>query len=199
MSYSVTPVTAERWAQLEEFFGPSGAYAHCWCTWFRQRQKDFDAGARDGGAGNHALLRRLTTDGQVPGLIADDESGEPVGWVSVGPREHFPRILRSTTLRPEPSRDTENVWAVVCFWVPRRHRGRGVARVLLDGAVRYAAANGAVTVEGYPVDTALRSPGASGLFTGTLGLFSAAGFTIARTRSPERPVVQRIVGPVQAG
>ena len=183
---------------MEEFFGPSGAYAHCWCTWFRQRQKDFDAGARNGGTGNHALLGRLTTDGQVPGLIAHDESGEPVGWVSVGPREHFPRILRSTTLRPEPSQDTENVWAVVCFWVPRRHRGHGVARVLLDGAVRYAAANGAVTVEGYPVDTTLRSPGASGLFTGTVGLFNAAGFAIARARSPERPVVRRVVGPVQA-
>ena len=199
MSLSVTPVTAERWAQLEEFFGPSGAYAHCWCTWFRQRQKDFDAGARDGGSGNHALLRRLTSGGEVPGLIAHSESGEPVGWVSVGQREHFPRILRSTTLRPEPSWDSQSVWAVVCFWVPRRHRGRGVARALLDGAALYAAANGAVTVEGYPVDTGLRSPGASGLFTGTLGLFTAAGFTIARTRSPERPVVQRIVGPVQVG
>ena len=139
MSYSITPVTADRWARLEEFFGRSGAYAHCWCTWFRQRQKDFDAGARDGGAGNHALLRRLTTDGQVPGLIAEDGSGEPVGRVSVGPREHFPRILRSTALRPEPSQDAENLWAVVCFWVPRRYRGEGVAGALLAGAVRYAA------------------------------------------------------------
>ena len=195
MSSSITPVTADRWARLEEFFGRSGAYAHCWCTWFRQRQKDFDAGARDGGAGNHALLRRLTTDGQVPGLIAEDGSGEPVGWVSVGPREHFPRILRSTALRPEPSHDAENLWAVVCFWVPRRYRGEGVAGALLAGAVRYAAQNGAAVVEGYPVDTTLRSPGASGLFTGTLGLFTAAGFTIARTRSPVRPVVQRAIGP----
>jgi len=195
MSYSITPVTADRWARLEEFFGRSGAYAHCWCTWFRQRQKDFDAGARDGGAGNHALLRRLTTDGQVPGLIAEDGSGEPVGRVSVGPREHFPRILRSTALRPEPSQDAENLWAVVCFWVPRRYRGEGVAGALLAGAVRYAAQNGAAVVEGYPVDTTLRSPGASGLFTGTLGLFTAAGFTVARTHSPVRPVVQRAIGP----
>ena len=199
MSYSVTPVTAARWARLEDFFGPSGAYAHCWCTWFRQRQKDFDAGARDGGAGNRTLLRRLTTDGQVPGLIAEGTSGEPVGWVSVGPREDFPRILRSTTLRPEPSPDIENVWAVVCFWVPRPYRGEGVSGALLAGAVRYAAESGAAVVEGYPVDTTLRRPPASGLFTGTLGLFSAAGFTIARAPSPERPVVQRIVGPLQAG
>jgi len=199
MSYSITPVTAARWARLEDFFGRSGAYAHCWCTWFRQRQKDFDAGARDGGAGNRTLLRRLTTDGLVPGLIAEGTSGEPVGWVSVGPREDFPRILRSTTLRPEPSPDIENVWAVVCFWVPRPYRGEGVSGALLAGAVRYAAESGAAVVEGYPVDTTLRRPPASGLFTGTLGLFSAAGFTIARARSPERPVVQRIVGPLQAG
>ncbi len=199
MSYSITPVTADGWDRLEEFFGPSGAYAHCWCTWFRQRQKDFDVGARDGGAGNHAFLRRLTTGGQVPGLMAEDESGDAVGWVSVGRREHFPRILRSTTLRPEPSDNLENVWAVVCFWVPRRDRGRGVAGALLGGAVRHAASNGAAVIEGYPVDTALRSPGASGLFPGTLGLFTAAGFTAARIRSPERPVVQYIVGSVRAG
>ena len=199
MTYSITPVTADRWARLEDFFGPAGAYAHCWCSWFRQRQKDFDAGARDGGAGNRALLSRLTADGQVPGLLAEDGSNGPVGWVSVGPREDFPRILRSTTLRPEPRPDAENVWAVVCFWVPRRYRGRGVARTLLDGAVRYAAQSGAAVVEGYPVDTALRSPGPSGLFTGTLGLFTAAGFSIARARSPERPVVQRSVGPAQPG
>jgi len=199
MSYSVTPVTADRWNRLEEFFGPSGAYAHCWCTWFRQRQKDFDAGARDGGAANHALLQRLSTDGQVPGLMAEDDTGRPVGWVSVGRRELFPRILRSTTLRPEPSDNSENVWAVVCFWVPRRHRGRGVATALLGGAMRHAARNGAAVIEGYPVDTALRSPGASGLFTGTLGLFTAAGFTVARARSAERPVVQYVVGSVRSG
>ncbi len=97
ISYSVTPVTAARWARLADFFGPSGAYA------------------------------------------------------------------------------------------------------LLAGAVLYAAENRAAVVEGYPVDTTLRRPGASGLFTGTLRLFTAVGFTIARARSPERPVVQRIVGPCKAG
>jgi len=45
------------------------------------------------------------------------------------------------------------------------------------------------------VDTTLRSPGASGLFAGTLGLFTAAGFTVAHTRSPVMPVVQRAIGP----
>lgn len=32
MTYSIGPVTADRWAELERFFGPSGACAHCWFT-----------------------------------------------------------------------------------------------------------------------------------------------------------------------
>jgi len=28
---AIHPVTPERWADLEELFGPSGGYGGCWC------------------------------------------------------------------------------------------------------------------------------------------------------------------------
>jgi hypothetical protein len=40
---SIEPATAERWYDLENLFGPTGAYGHCWCTFFRRRAKDHTA------------------------------------------------------------------------------------------------------------------------------------------------------------
>lgn len=165
--------------------------------WWRCTAADFEAGIRDRGRGNRASLRRLTRDGAVPGLLAYD--GErTVGWVSAGPREQFGRILRSPHLRPDaeghattPSHEEgRRTWSVVCFYVPRAERGRGIGRSLLDAAVSYATEQGAEVVEGYPVDTGGKSAAAAGIFTGTLDLFLGAGFHQARHRGGKRHVVQ---------
>lgn len=196
-SVKIRPATAERWDELADLFGPSGAYANCWCTWFRQSSKDFDQGCHDHGAGNKELLRRLTDDGRVPGLLAyaGDEAdggmadghlpggGQPIGWVSVGPREEFGRILRSPTLKPGDPEEPD-VWSIVCFWVPRAHRGRGLARALLAGAVDWAREQGARAVEGYPVDTAAGRKTAASIYTGTVSLFAGANFTPVRAAKP---------------
>ncbi len=195
MAYDVRPVTADRWDELAAFFGPSGAYSGCWCTWWRQPAKDFDAGCRDGAAGNRALLERLTRDGATPGLLAH-AGGEPVGWVTVAPRPEFGRILRSPTLQP-PSLDSPDddpadpaVWSVPCFWVPRARRGQGVASALLAAAVVHARAHGARTLEGYPVEVAGRAA-ADSIYTGTVSLFTRAGFTVVRRPPTGKRVVAR--------
>jgi GNAT superfamily N-acetyltransferase len=197
---AVEPVTPDRWNALAEFFGPSGAYSGCWCVWWRVTGSEFDAGCRDGAAGNRERLARLTAEGGVPGLLALD-GGRPVGWASLGPRTGFGRLLRSPVLRPEPgSADPDDdpadtaVWSVVCFWVPRAERGAGVATALLDGAVGHASQHGARTLEGYPVDVTDRAPAAD-LFTGTLGMFARAGFSEVRRRKPGRPVVRLALTP----
>lgn len=190
----VRPVDASRWPELERFFGPNGAYAGCWCTYFRRPGRDFEEGCRNRGAGNREFLARLTRDGTVPGLLAYD-GGEPVGWVSVGPRPQFGRVLRSPTLRPglaggdDP--DDPSIWSVVCFWVPRARRRQGMGSALLDAAVRYAAAEGAGVLEAYPVDTGGGKALASSLYTGTLPMFLRAGFREVGRRSARRPVVRR--------
>jgi GNAT superfamily N-acetyltransferase len=193
----VRPVDAERWTELERFFGPNGAYAGCWCTYFRRRGSDFEAGCRDKGRGNREFLARLTRGGGVPGLLAY-EGDEPVGWVSVGPRPQFGRVLRSPTLRPglakadDPADDS--VWSLVCFWIPRRHRGHGLAAQLLDAAVAYAESGGATVLEAYPVDTGGQKAPANSVYTGTLPMFLDAGFREVGRRSDRRPVVRRVLG-----
>jgi hypothetical protein len=187
----VRPVTPDLWPTLERFFGPAGAYSNCWCTFFRQPAKAFSAGCHDDGVDNKDLMRRLTLEGGVPGLLAfrDDE---PAGWVSVAPRDQFVRVTNSRLLCPpdDDGRRHAGVWSVVCFWTPKTQRGSGVADTLLAAAVAHAYEGGARVVEGYPVDTAVKWPGRAAIYHGTVSLFARAGFRVVRRPSPTRAVMR---------
>ena len=173
----VRPVTADRWQELAAFFGSSGAFSHCWCTWWRQTSAEFSRGVESNGEANRALMRATVEAGSEPGLLAYRE-GRPVGWVSVAPRTEYGRILRSRRIGPPPDAvGDESVWSVVCFWIPRAERGRGIAMSLLTAAVAHARLRGAVALEGYPVDTAGGRHPAANLFTGALAMFRRAGFS----------------------
>jgi GNAT superfamily N-acetyltransferase len=88
------------------------------------------------------------------------------------------------------------VWWVTCFAVDSRHRRSGVGSALLKAAVDFAREHGATAVEGHPVDVAALSAArvaGSAIFTGTVAMFSAAGFTeVARTYST-RPVMRLLL------
>ena len=178
----IRPVTADRWQDLVAFFGPSGAFSHCWCTWWRQTGGEFGRGIEENAAGNRALMQSLVEAGSEPGLLAYQD-GKPVGWISVAPRPQYGRVLRSRRIGPSPEEATdERVWSVVCFWIPRAERGKGVATALLNGAVEHARARGARALEAYPVDASGGRHPAANLFTGTLSMFLNAGF-----REVDRP------------
>ena len=57
------------------------------------------------------------------------------------------------------------------------HRGQGISRALLEGAVAYARANGALAVEGYPVDNRGEKVDLTMAYVGTRSMFERAGFT----------------------
>jgi GNAT superfamily N-acetyltransferase len=189
---TVQPVTPERWDDFVAFAGPSGLYSGCWCTYFRRKGSDFEAGCRNKGAGNREFMSELTAAGRVPGLLGYTDDGAPVGWVSVGPRDDFGRILRSPNLKPADDERGAEVWSIVCFYIARSARRTGVATALLDASVSYAIDHGADVIEGYPVDTRGGKRPSAELYTGTLDLFSRAGFTEAFRRSPRRPVMRLI-------
>jgi GNAT superfamily N-acetyltransferase len=89
--------------------------------------------------------------------------------------------------------DDPEVWWVTCFAVDSHYRRAGVGTALLKAAVEFAREHGATAVEGHPVDVAALKAarvGGSAVFTGTMAMFLAAGFTeIARTY-PTRPVMR---------
>ncbi|MBA3689390.1 MAG: GNAT family N-acetyltransferase [Chloroflexi bacterium] len=127
-------------------------------------------------------MHEIVEAGAEPGLLAYRE-GKPVGWVSVAPRPQYGRIIRSGRIGPAPEEAAdERIWSVVCFWIPRNERGKGVANELLRGAVDRARQRGATTLEAYPVDTTGGRQPSANLFTGTLSMFKRAGF-----REVDRP------------
>jgi GNAT superfamily N-acetyltransferase len=136
-------------------------------------------------------MSRLVADRRIPGLLAYLEGG-PVGWVSVAPREQFPRVERSPTTRPI---DDRPAWSIVCFYIHRNHRREGVGTALLRAAVEHARKHGARLIEGYPVDPAKGRVPNPEAYYGLLPMFEAAGFREVDRRSEWRPIVRRIVRP----
>ena len=189
----IRPLTAERLPDLAALFGQGGDPKWCWCAFFRVRNVDFQSATE---ASNRRVLesavKSTAAEGRSPGLIAYRD-GEPIGWVSLGPREDYERLQHSRVLAPI---DGRRVWSIVCFVVARRARKQGVANALLDAAVAYAREHGATLLEGYPVETDGGRVPAANAYKGTLTMFERAGFElVARRRanraSPERPIVRR--------
>jgi GNAT superfamily N-acetyltransferase len=151
--------------------------------WWRLPRREFDAGK---GEPNKAALRAIVAAGQEPGILAYDD-GVPVGWCAVAPREVYPGLERSRTLKPV---DDRPVWSVSCFFVARSHRHRGVATQLLRAAVDFAFERGAQTVEGYPVEPRSGSMPDVFAWTGTASTFRQAGFVEVLRRSETRPIMR---------
>lgn len=181
-----SPATADRWDDLEKLFGPRGAVGGCWCMWWRLKRSDFDAMK---GEGNRLALKALVDAGETPGILAYADS-EAVGWCSVAPREAYPVLQRSHVLKPV---DGEPVWSIVCFFIAKPYRRRGVSLQLVEAAVAYAAAQGARIVEAYPVDPRQGSTPDVFAFTGVMSMFLKAGFMEVARRSETRPILRRFV------
>jgi GNAT superfamily N-acetyltransferase len=151
--------------------------------WPRLRAAEFDAGKGDA---NRRALRRIVGRGEPPGLLAY-AGGEPAAWVALGPRESFARIEASRTLKRVDDRPT---WSVVCFFVARPYRGRGLMTRLLREAGRWARSRGAERLEGYPIEPGGRSADAFA-WTGLASAFRAAGYVEVARPSRTRPIMRR--------
>ena len=196
MSVQVRPVTADRWRDLVSVFGRRGDDpSWCWCRlFFRPAAGESATRANRGRDHRDAMRQELTQAVVPPGLLAyvDDE---PVGWTRIGPRSDFPRVTGSRALAKVLT-DDPGAWWVTCFAVASKHRRAGVGSALLEAAVEFARAHGATAVEGHPVDVDALSAarvGGSAIFTGTVAMFSAAGFTEVARTYPSRPVMRRLV------
>jgi GNAT superfamily N-acetyltransferase len=116
------------------------------------------------------------------GLVAY-EDGEPIGWISLGPRYDFSRIDSS---RATPPVDDVPAWVIPCITVRRGHRGKGVAVAMIRAAVDYAGKRGAPAVEAYPRAAGKRVHDDLAFF-GTEAMFRRAGFRKVRGVLPRLP------------
>lgn len=119
-------------------------------------------------------VRGLCQEDPPPGVIAylDDE---PVGWAAVHPRSDT-SFARNRLI---PHVDDLDVWSLWCLRVRPGYRRQGVTHALIAGAAAYAKEQGALAIEGYPVDNHGEKVNLTMAYVGTRSLFEAAGFSKA--------------------
>lgn len=189
---AVLPATPERWSDIEELF----AHIPCWCQSWRVSASEYGRVSKQQ-LGKQLTARRKALRGQLerstpPGVIAYID-GQVVGWCGFGPRQEMERLVRSRTI---PTVDDRPVWAIVCFLVRTEYRRRGVARALLQGAIRCADSYGAPALEAYPVDPGSKRIDATFAYVGTAAMFEQEGFlrvmeTSARSAGLPRWLMRR--------
>jgi GNAT superfamily N-acetyltransferase len=182
-SFDFHPLTEERWADFEALFGARGAYGGCWCMWWRLTRREFEAGQ---GEGNQEAMHSIVSGGEVPGILAY-EGGNAVGWCSVAPRETYGSINRSPVLKRI---DDKQVWSIVCFYVAKDHRRKGLVQKLIHAAIDYVQSQGGKVVEAYPtIPRGERVPPVSS-FMGFPSLYESVGF-VECARPSKSKVIMR--------
>lgn len=151
--------------------------------WFRLTRSEFE---KQKGAGNKRAMKRIVSSGKIPGILAY-AGGEPVGWCSVAPREVFPVLQRSRVLKPA---DDQPVWSIVCFFVAKAFRHKGVTVKLLEAAIEYVRKQGGKIVEGYAVEPKKESVPDIFVYPGLAAAYRKAGFKEVLRRSPTRPIMR---------
>jgi GNAT superfamily N-acetyltransferase len=187
------PATKSAWPWLEELFGPRGACGGCWCMWWRLTRSEFD---RMKGEANRRAMKKIVESGQTPGILAFD-GARPVGWCAIGPRERYPSLQRSRVLAPL---DDLPVWSIVCFFIAKEYRKRGLTSVLIRAALEHAKKKGAKIVEAYPVEPNKGPYPDTFAYTGFASTFRALGFKEVARRSATRAIYRvAFPGPRRAG
>ncbi|ASW55716.1 GNAT family N-acetyltransferase [Plantactinospora sp. KBS50] len=181
-------VGPDDWPGVERFFGPKGLVEHCFCQYFRLTRKDYSA-CRS--AGRRDRLAELITTGERVGVLGSIDE-VPVGWIGVGPRLGFARLRTSRAAKLLPGDDPARIWSIVCVYLAREQRHRGLLQVLINRAVEWARDEKADLIEAYPEDD--RDPAARidpRSFRGRVTTFEACGFTVVEPRLQHRALIRK--------
>jgi len=181
--HSVTP---SRWKDLENLFGERGACGGCWCMLWRLPRSKWQ---QQLGEKNRKALKRIVDSGEVPGILAYSD-GQPIGWCAVAPRERFQLLERSRIMGKV---DEKPVWSVVCFFVAKEFRQKGISVEMLKAAAQYAGKKGAKIVEGYPTEPKKDRMPDVFANTGLASAFRQAGFKEVLRRSETRPIMRYFI------
>ncbi len=151
---------------------------------WRLTRKEFEA---QKGEGNKLAMEALVCSGETPGILAYNNA-KAIGWCAIAPRRSYPALSRSRVLKPV---DDRPCWSVACLFIEKAYRKKRVSTQLLQAAVKHAKSQGAVLVEGYPVEpkSGKDIPPAFA-WTGIPKAFIRAGFKEVARRSPTRPIMR---------
>jgi GNAT superfamily N-acetyltransferase len=184
--FTFRPLTYERWKDFEKLFGPRGACAGCWCTYWILKRSEFDALRKDDST--KKFFKKIIKKGPPPGILSY-EGNTAVGWCAIQPRKNYPVLQNSRILKPV---DDKPVWSIVSFYIQSKYRKQGLTVSLIKEAVKFANSRGAKIIEGYPVEPKkITAP--VFIYTGIASAFRKAGFKEVARRSETRPIMRKVI------
>jgi GNAT superfamily N-acetyltransferase len=175
------PSTWEAFAELVE--RNNGIYGGCWCA---PNHIEYTRGVTN----TRTLKEQLVRSGRAHAAMVFDEDGLAQGWCQYGASESLTlKHMREYAKDPPPPAD----WRIACIFVDKKHRGQGVARTALEGALAQIAEAGGGRVEAISEVTAGREAQSRFLFSGTVELFEDHGFERVRQVGKHAWIVTREV------
>lgn len=164
----------------------NGIYGGCWCI-------AFHVGWKRGVDDPRTMKEGLVRAGRVRQALVIDAAGAVQGWCLYGrPDELVLKHRRAYDMDPPPA-----AWRMTCVFVDKRHRGRGIARAAVAGALEQIAAAGGGLVEAVSESTAGREAQGRFLVTATVELLEDLGFSRARQLGTHAWLLTRAVAPTE--
>jgi GNAT superfamily N-acetyltransferase len=181
-TFSIRPLDASTWDAFAELVERNnGIYGGCWCA---PNHVEYKRGVSN----TRTLKEQLVRSGRARAAMVFDEEGFAQGWCQYGrPDELTLKHQREYAKDPPPSAD----WRIACIFVDKRHRGQGVARAGLEGALAQIADAGGGRVEAISEVTAGREAQGRFLFSATVELFEDLGFERGRQVGKHAYIVSR--------
>lgn len=187
MPYTTRPLDASTWDAFAELMERNnGVFGGCWCIGFHP-----EGGQR--GLDHRAAKEERVRTGRAHAALVFDDDGDAQGWCQFGSPAELTRIKH----RIQYNKDAPPVpdWRITCFYVDTKHRGQGIARVGLEGAIDQIARAGGGLVEAIPEVTTGRTAHGRFLYSATVELFEQLGFVRVRQVGKHAWIVGRTVEP----
>lgn len=187
MAYTIRPLGASTW---DEFAGlverNNGIFGGCWCIGYHP-----ECGQK--GISHRAVKEERVRTGGAHAALVLDEDGTAQGWCQYGSPEELSAIKHRREYENDPPPRPD--WRITCIFVDKRHRGQGIARTALEGALDQIAQLGGGLVEAISEVTAGREAHGRFLFSATVELLEQYGFTRVRQVGKHAWIVTRVVEP----
>ena len=186
--YTTRPLSADTWADFARLVeANNGVWGGCWCIGFHPEGVGRDRTPSQ----NRDAKREHVRKGTVHQVLVY-RGDECVGWCQYGPPAELPTIKNPKAYERERAELPD--WRIGCIFTGSRHRGEGVARAALTGALAAIAEAGGGLVEAYPEQVEDRGPQRGAYFhTGPENLFEELGFERDRKIAKWRWVMRRRV------
>jgi GNAT superfamily N-acetyltransferase len=187
MTYTIRELDASTWDAFAELVERNnGIFGGCWCIGYHP-----ECGQK--GISHRAVKEDRVRTGRAHAALVIDENGAAQGWCQYGSPEELPNIKHKRKYDQDAPKLPD--CRITCFYVDRKHRGQGIARAALEGALDQIAKFGGGLVEAIPEVTAGREAQGRFLFSATVELFDQYGFTRGRQVGKHAWIVSKTVDP----